>query len=116
MLITGDITSFGEAAGFEKAKEFLKDLNRILVRKLNAENIVICLGNHDLIRNEKELGKDVPEKVWESPDSIKTYKEFYYSIYNLNPNQYLACGRKLLMPCGRTVEIASLNSLILQQY
>lgn len=116
MLITGDITSFGEAAGFEKAKEFLKDLNRILVRKLNAENIVICPGNHDLIRKEKELGKDVPEKVWESPDSIKAYKEFYYSIYNLNPNQYLACGRKLLMPCGRTVEIASLNSLILQQY
>ena len=80
MLITGDITSFGETAGFEKAKEFLKDLNRILVRKLSAENIVICPGNHDLIRKEKELGKDVPEKVWESPDSIKAYKEFYYSI------------------------------------
>ncbi len=116
VLITGDITSFGEEAGFEMAKEFLKELNRNLVRKFNAENIIICPGNHDLIRKDKNLGKGIPEKVWENPDSIKAYKEFYYSIYSLNPNQYLACGRKLLMPCGRTVEIASLNSLILQQY
>lgn len=116
MLITGDITSRGEEAGFEKAKELIKGLNRVLVRKLNAENIVICPGNHDLIRKEEELGKSFPEKIWKSPDSIKAYKDFYFSIYNLNPNQYLACGRKLLMPCGRTIEIASLNSLILQQY
>lgn len=116
LLITGDITSFGEEEGFEKAKEFLKDLNRNLVRKLNTENIIICPGNHDFTRKDYDLGKGVPEKVWENPGSIKAYKQFYFSLYNLYPNQYMACGRKLLMPCGRTVEIASLNSLILQQY
>ncbi len=34
----------------------------------------------------------------------------------MNPNEYMACGRRLLMSTGRTVEIVALNSLILQQY
>ncbi len=45
-----------------------------------------------------------------------TALEFYSSIHNLNPNEYMACGRRLLMSTGRTVEIVALNSLILQQY
>ena len=117
LIITGDITSFGEAEGFAKAKEFIVDLNRNLERKLGSENIIFCPGNHDLLRKEEELDDHgIPEKVSENPDSIQAYQEFYSSIHNLNPNEYMACGRRLLMSTGRTVEIVALNSLLLQQY
>lgn len=116
LIITGDITSFGMAEGFAKAKEFIADLNRNLVRKLVSENIIFCPGNHDFLRKNEMLGNGVPEKVSENPDSIRAYREFYSSIHNLNPNEYMACGRRLLMSTGRTVEIVALNSLLLQQY
>lgn len=116
LIITGDITSFGKVEGFTKAKEFIVDLNRNLARKLMSENIIFCPGNHDFVRKSKMLGNGVPEKVSENPDSISAYKEFYNSIHNLNPNEYMACGRRLLMSTGRTVDIVALNSLILQQY
>lgn len=116
LIITGDITSYGKAEGFAKAKEFIADLNRELTRKLISENIIFCPGNHDFVRKDETLGTKVPENVSENPDSISAYKKFYSSIHNLNPNKYMACGRRLLMSTGRTVEIAALNSLILQQY
>lgn len=116
LIITGDITSLGKSEGFAKAKEFIVDLNRNLVKSLVSENIIFCPGNHDFLRKNVMLGSGVPEKVSENPDSIKAYKEFYSSIHNLNPNEYMACGRRLLMSTGRTVEIVALNSLLLQQY
>lgn len=116
LIITGDITSLGKSEGFAKAKEFIVDLNRNLVKSLVSENIIFCPGNHDFLRKNVMLGSGVPEKVSENPDSIKAYKEFYSSIHNLNPNEYMACGRRLLMSTGRTVEIVALNSLFLQQY
>ncbi len=116
LIITGDITSYGKPEGFAKAKEFIADLNRRLTRRLISENIIFCPGNHDFMRKNERLGEGVPEKVSENPDSICAYKEFYSSIHNLSPNEYMACGRKLLMSTGRTVEIVGLNSNILQQY
>lgn len=116
LLITGDITSYGKEEGFVKATEFLQDVNRRLVRELTSENIVFCPGNHDFARKNEKLVDRKPEKVSDNPDSIKAYSEFYNSIHGLNPNKYMACGRKLLMLSGRTVEIAAINSIILQQY
>ena len=116
LMITGDITSYGKPEGFSKAKEFIADLNRNLARKLISENIIFCPGNHDFTRKEEILGDRVPERVSEDPDSINAYREFYYSIHHLNPNEYMACGRRLLMSTGKTVEIVALNSLFLQQY
>lgn len=116
LIITGDITSCGKTEGFTKAKEFISDLNRNLARTLISENIIFCPGNHDFVRKNEKLENDEPEKVSENPDSIRDYKDFYSSIHNLSPNEYMACGRKLLMSTGRTVEIVALNSLILQQY
>lgn len=116
LIITGDITSCGKREGFIKAKEFIADLNSYLAKKLTSENIVICPGNHDFVRKDEQLDDGIPEKVSENLDSIRAYKEFYNLIYNLNPNEFMSCGRRLLMLSGRTIEIVALNSLILQQY
>lgn len=116
LVITGDITSYGKEEGFLNAKEFFQDLNRNVERKLTSENIIFCPGNHDFVRKEENLGDKLPESVSDNPDSIHAYKEFYNSIHHLNPNKFMACGRRLLTSTGRTVEIVALNSLILQQY
>ena len=116
LIITGDITSFGKAEGFTKAKEFIADLNRNMARPLISENIIFCPGNHDFVRKNEDLGSGVPENVVDNPNSTRAYKDFYSSIHNLKPNDYMACGRRLLMSTGRTVEIVASNSIVLQQY
>lgn len=116
LIITGDITSHGKPEGFAKAEKFIEDLNRQLGNKLVSENIIFCPGNHDFVIKDKELGSGEPEMVSKNSESISDYKEFYNSVHNLYPNEFMACGRKLLMSTGRTVEIAALNSLVLQQY
>lgn len=116
LIITGDITSIGKKEGFSEAKEFIRDLNRNVIRKLTSENIIFCPGNHDFVRKDENIGEKVPENVSDNPSSIDAYKEFYSSIHHLKPNKYMACGRKLLMVTGKTVEIVALNSLMLQQY
>lgn len=116
LVITGDITSIGKKEGFLEAKEFIQDLNRNVIRKLTSENIIFCPGNHDFVRKDENIGDRVPENVSDNPNSIQAYKEFYNSIHHLKPNKFMACGRRLLMSTGRTVEIVALNSLVLQQY
>ena len=116
LFITGDITYAGKEGGFRDAKEFVNDLNRELSQPLLSKNIIFCPGNHDFVRKEKMLGEGTPEKVAKNSVNSKAYRAFYKDIHALNPNQYLTCGKKLLMSSGRTVEIVALNSLILQQY
>lgn len=114
LIISGDITSFGEEQGFLDAQDFITDLNRMLAKPLSSENIIFCPGNHDLKRIDTELGKQSPNQVFKS--NSDAYKNFYHTIHKLNPNEYLASGKKLLMKSGQTIEIVALNSLILQQY
>lgn len=117
LIITGDITSRGKPEGFITAGEFIADLNSNITKKLTSENIIFCPGNHDFIRKNEILGDtEIPETIMDNPDNACAYQEFYRSIHNLLPNEYMACGRRLLMSTGRTGEIVALNSLILQQY
>lgn len=117
LLISGDITSRAEPEGFELAKQLLKDLNNEFVTPVFSENILICPGNHDFTREGTDLGHDIePDFIYNKPDNTSAFAEFYKSIYNIKPNQYFATGRKILLSSGHMLEIAALNSLILQQY
>jgi len=116
LIVSGDITSFGNNQGFTDAQDFIMDLNRELTQLLSSENIIFCPGNHDLKRIDDELGEKPPEKVSDHLTSSAAYRECYHAIHKRSPNEYLASGKKLLMKSGRTVEIVALNSLILQQY
>ena len=116
LLISGDITNCGMSEGFDQASLLIYDLIQKFDNRVKSENITFCPGNHDFLRKDENIGDNVPEKVSDNSESVKGYREFYNSIHHLYPNDYMACGRKLLMSSGRTVEIAALNSLILQQY
>ena len=117
LIMTGDITSFGDGSGFNQAKSFIQDLNRELTDKLDSENIIFCPGNHDFARLDKDLDKDkLPEWIYENKESTKAYSDFYKDIYKRHPNMYFSSGRKLLLQNGLTIEVVALNSLLLQQY
>lgn len=113
LLITGDITSFADKSGFEKATKLIDDLSRNYV--FTNENIVVCPGNHDFKFHTNSLNEDEQPKPI-SKRYTKAYSHFYNSIYNINPNEYFCCGKKILLSSGHVVEIVSLNSLYLQQY
>lgn len=113
LIITGDITSTAEKNGFEKATKLIDDLSRNYV--FTNENIAICPGNHDFKFSPKDL--DVDEK----PKAVakrytKAYSNFYKSVYNISPNEYYCCGKKILLSSGHVVEIVALNSIYLQQH
>ena len=116
LLISGDITSRAEEAGFQQAQQLLKDIN-YEISTLNSENILICPGNHDFVREASPLAPDtVPKFLHENPENAVGFSDFYRSIYKLPPNKFYASGKKLLLSSGHILEIAALNSLMLQQY
>ena len=113
MIVTGDITTGANKEGFERGESLFKDLNSGFT--LNSENIAMCPGNHDFSYNPIDLQKnDQPDVL--SSEYTEAYKEFYEKIYHIKPNEYFACGKKILLSSGITVEVVCLNSLYLQQY
>ena len=117
LLISGDITSRAESDGFKTAQELLRDISNEIPAPLKSENILICPGNHDFSRADTDLSKDAePGFIFDNDDATKDFTDFYYSIYNIKPNKYFASGKKILLSSGCILEIAALNSLMLQQY
>lgn len=99
------------------AKQLMKDLNNELPAPVSSENILLCPGNHDFARATIDLPRSMaPDFIYNKSEHTVTYSEFYKSIYNIAPNRYFATGRKLLLSSGHMLEIAALNSVILQQY
>lgn len=116
LLISGDITSRAEENGFQQAKLLLQDVSHG-IPILNSENILICPGNHDFARESEDLPENAaPSFIYSKLENTTGFSDFYRSIYNLSPNKFFSSGKKLLLSSGHLLEIAALNSLILQQY
>lgn len=117
LIISGDITDCGSAEGYRMAEEFIVDINRESECKLDADNILICPGNHDIKRKEfNHPKKSDPELFNNSEDAAVNFTAFFKDIYNIKPNKFLASGRKYLTKSGQSVEIAAINTIMLQQY
>lgn len=116
LIVSGDITNCCKAKGFELAENFISDLNRENSCRLDSDNIVICPGNHDLMRINSEITEETPKLFSESENTYDLYSKFFKNLYHISPNEFLTCGRKFLTPSGKSVEIAALNTVMLQQY
>lgn len=116
LVISGDITNCGKNDGFTVAQKFIRDLSEALTHSLSSDSIIFCPGNHDFCRKDMALGDNTPELISGHLESTQGYRDFYHDVHGRFPNEYFACGRKFLMASGRTVEIAALNSLMLQQH
>jgi len=116
LFISGDITSCAKDVGFQHAQQLLKDIS-FEITDLNSENILICPGNHDFTWEASPLPPNTtPAFLYEKPENTTGFSEFYRSIYKLYPNRFYASGKKFLLTSGHILEIAALNSLMLQQY
>lgn len=124
LIISGDLTWQSQIEGFEQASKFVKDVSSSL--NLTPEDIIICPGNHDVGLVSKEeyfkiLGETSTEKSWTTlaenyhNESKENYIGFYRNVFHRKPEQDLSQGRKFLLGGHKIVEVAALNSCVLQQ-
>jgi predicted phosphohydrolase len=112
LLISGDLTWRGSAAEFLQAKQFIDDVKSWA--KLGSSEVLVCPGNHDFAFSTEPWTKGTP--ATELTDaSTANYRAFYQEVYQVKPLPEFACGRRMCVPNGQMVDIASLNSSFLQQ-
>ncbi|MPU10970.1 metallophosphoesterase family protein [Escherichia coli] len=124
LAISGDLTWQSQKEGFEQALNFIKDVSSSL--SLTTDDIIICPGNHDVGLVSKDeyfkiVGKPVTDKPWKilaenyHSESKLNYIKFYRDFFQREPEENLSQGRKFLLGGHKVVEIAALNSCVLQQ-
>jgi 3',5'-cyclic AMP phosphodiesterase CpdA len=112
LLISGDLTWKATRDEFSWAAGFIDDVKSWA--KLTASQILVCPGNHDLAFSEEPWSKGTPA-TQTGETSVAEYKYFYEQLYEVKPTTYLASGRRFWFPDGGMVDVASLNSSVLQQ-
>ncbi|MGI0466978.1 metallophosphoesterase family protein [Serratia marcescens] len=124
LAISGDLTWQSQSEGFEQAAKFIKDVSSSL--SLTRDDIIICPGNHDVglvSRDEyfEIMGEAETDKPWTTlaknyhRESKENYINFYRDIFQRLPEEDLSQGRKFLLGGHKIVEVAALNSCVLQQ-
>lgn len=112
VIISGDVTTNGEPAGFTAAQGFIDELASKL--RLETQDFVLCPGNHDFA-----FSQDVP-RVGERPEPVtaeagKDFAVFYESIFGCRPGEFFASARRFLLSRSLAVDVVALNSVTLQQ-
>lgn len=124
LAISGDLTWQSQIEGFEQAAKFIKDVSSSL--SLTSDDIIICPGNHDVGLVSKDeyceiMGETETDKPWTTlvekyhNESKENYIKFYRDIFQRKPEEDLSQGRKFLLGGHKIVEVAALNSCVLQQ-
>jgi 3',5'-cyclic AMP phosphodiesterase CpdA len=124
LAISGDVSWQSQTGGFENASKFIKDI--ISSQTLTPDDVIICPGNHDvgLVTREEyyeHIQEDPSQDDWNKhateyhETSKAKYIDFYKNIFLREPEDNLAQGRKFLLGGHKIVEIAAINSCILQQ-
>lgn len=114
LIIAGDFSWAGIEKEYKLSEQFVFGL--INKFQINRKLVTIIPGNHDINFNEKEYTDgDKVEIGYAEEASKKEYKKFYKQIYGIEPNEYLAIGRKILLKNCLPLDIVGLNSNCLQQ-
>ncbi|HUP81252.1 MAG TPA: metallophosphoesterase, partial [Pirellula sp.] len=112
LLISGDLTWRGARGEYEWAAEFINDVKSWA--RLTASHVLLCPGNHDLAFSSEPWSKGTPAITTGEP-AIAEFSRFYEQLFEVKPTPELASGRRFWVPDGAMVDIASLNSSVLQQ-
>jgi len=111
-IVSGDLTWRAQPAEFQLVQDFLRKL--CYEFEFGPNQIAVCPGNHDL-----GFSVDPSDKTKEidvvGSKFREAYSTFYSNLFSLAPNEFLSCGRRFLMSKAIPVEIACLNSSLLQQ-
>lgn len=115
ILVSGDITWKAEASEFDKAKNFLSRIASSPSR-LDNYRIAIIPGNHDIKLSDEPENKEAKVNEEIAPAIARAeYSKFYRDLFYCSPNDYLSCGRKFLLGGSIPVEVACLNSSLIEQ-
>jgi len=113
-IIAGDLTCYGSKVGFDKAESFLNNL--CVSHDIAPESLTLVPGNHDIKFSDTPTQLDQPISIeWTDAKSKKEFVTFYEKVCNVKPNEYLNCGRRLILGNQLPIEIVGLNSNCLQQ-
>lgn len=82
---------------------------------LDPRQIAIVLGNHDIAFSEKPAEKHVAV-TRAATESEAAYRQFYEGMFRIAPNEFLSCGRRLLVAGVLPIDMVCLNSSLLQQH
>lgn len=112
LLISGDLTWRAAPEEFAWARQFINDVKSWA--RLTASHVLVAPGNHDLAFSDKPWTKGAPATATAEVASAE-YRHFYEELFEVEPEESLASGRRYWIPDGAVVDIASLNSSLLQQ-
>ncbi|MDQ1612158.1 MAG: hypothetical protein QOG00_2089 [Pyrinomonadaceae bacterium] len=112
IIVSGDITYRAAEEEFDQALQFLQNITRIW--NIKQYNIAIVPGNHDVRFSDNPAEKGGTIDIAPS-QAREQYAKFYDSLFHIAPNDTMSCGRRFLLKGGVAVDIACLNSQILDQ-
>ena len=95
VIVSGDITWKASPTEFERARTtFLDRLASAYF--LDPRQISICPGNHDIAfaTDPAKKGATISRAA---PASEAAYRHFYEATFRIPPNDFLSCGRRLLV-------------------
>lgn len=111
VIASGDFAWKAAASEFEKARSFFDGAKSW---GMKSYDFLICPGNHDIAFSDDPADKDQPVSV--ARDVARAaFESFYQDLFFKKPNQFLSCGRRFLLGGAIPVEVACLNSSLLDQ-
>lgn len=114
LVITGDLTWRAEPEEFRLASDAIRRISSWAALDSNHLRVAVAPGNHDV--RFSETPEDDRAPVTLAPTEAKAaFSQFYKDTFFRTPNEYLSSGRRFLMGRSVPVEIAVLNSSMLDQ-
>jgi 3',5'-cyclic AMP phosphodiesterase CpdA len=113
VLVSGDLAWKASPDELDQARRSLGELSTKLRLSLRYD-FAVCPGNHDLAWSEDPANKDKQvSKVGEEPSAA--YSSFYSKLFYVEPDYFLASGRRFILGRSVPIDLAILNSNYLQQ-
>jgi hypothetical protein len=114
VIASGDITWCADPLEFEKAHGLF--FERLMSSySLDARQVILCPGNHDIAFSDRPAEKHVPI-CRATMESEAAFRKFYEAMFGITPNEFLSSGRRVLVGGALPVDVVSLNSSLLQQH
>jgi 3',5'-cyclic AMP phosphodiesterase CpdA len=114
VIASGDFAWKAAPSEFDQARTSFFDAARNWSKELKNYHFLVCPGNHDLRFSPSPDEKTQPVSVAPA-EARAAYEDFYQNLYFKRPNEFLSCGRRLLLGNVVPLEIACLNSCLLDQ-
>ena len=112
VIMSGDFAWKAEPAEFEKAAKFIERLDSWI--PLEPDQLAMCPGNHDVSFKSPADGQEAARRV--APEQARAaYSAFYQGVFERAPNEFMSCGRRLLVGRALPVDIVCLNSALFER-